>query len=99
MFLSERLDIYETLVAPGIETNIFVRGTQENGDHFLENYCDTYNLTAVNEVELKLGTDVTFKNIRRSQDNSKWAVAERDYWVCFGSVERKVCVYSPRLAF
>ncbi|OQR69104.1 deoxyribonuclease-2-alpha-like [Tropilaelaps mercedesae] len=81
-------DIYETLVAPQLESNIYVRGSQE-GDQHLQNYCSDFNITEIDDIELKMGQDVTFKNIRRSQDNSRWAVSERDYWVCFGSVERR----------
>lgn len=79
-------------MAPTVAANLFLHGTQENGDQHLENFCheNEFNLTTVDEVELKLGTDVTFKKIKRAQDSTKWAVSERDYWVCFGSVEKKV---------
>jgi len=83
------LDLYEDLVAPEIDDDLWVE-TWQNGGHNLGPFCKNkkkkYDYNVVDIREINMGD----KQWRINQDHSKWAVSQdKGGWVCIGDINRQ----------
>ncbi|XP_022649492.1 deoxyribonuclease-2-alpha-like isoform X2 [Varroa jacobsoni] len=80
-------DIYSGVLAPTLETNLFVESWQNgNGGKLFPDLLDKYKVVDVKEIALRVGQKVMRWNSH--EDHSKWAIGNETDWVCIGSINR-----------
>ncbi|XP_018579451.1 plancitoxin-1 isoform X2 [Anoplophora glabripennis] len=80
-------DLYEDLVAPSLETDLYVETWPNGGGRLQSNCTKKYKVTNVKSVYLS-AANVTFNT---THDHSKWAVtppSQAKNWFCIGDINR-----------
>lgn len=80
-------DIYSGVIAPMLETDLYVESWRNgNGGKLPPDCFDKFKVTDIQRIAMKVGE----KTMRFSshEDHSKWAVGDKGFWVCIGSINR-----------
>lgn len=84
-------DIYESLIAPVLNTNLFVETWRKGAGHPLPSECDQpYHVNNIERVTISTLNQVAPVDWQYTEDHAKWAVSDTQAnpFICIGDINR-----------